>query len=163
MALVEMAKASGLELLRPDQMNPMATTTHGTGELVRAAAGYGAERILLAVGGSATVDGGVGAAMAMGWRFQDGQGRSIAPGGAGLLNIERIIPPKKIYLPAVEVLCDVDNPLCGEAGAARVYGPQKGADRRTVEQLEAGLCHLAEIVGEQLGCEIADIPGAGAA
>jgi len=162
-ALVEMAKASGLELLRADQMNPLQTTTYGTGELIREAVEYGAERILLAVGGSATVDGGVGAATALGWRFLDGQGRPIALGGGGLEDIERIVEPSGLELGAVEVLCDVDNPLCGSQGAARVYGPQKGANREAVEQLERGLLHLAKVVRSQLGCEISEVPGGGAA
>jgi len=162
-ALVEMAKASGLELLRADQMNPLRTTTYGTGELIREAIEYGAERILLAVGGSATVDGGVGAATALGWRFLDGQGHSIALGGSALEHIERIVKPSGLELGAVKVLCDVDNPLCGSQGAARVYGPQKGADRETVEQLERGLLHLAEVVRIQLGFEISEVAGGGAA
>lgn len=163
MALVEMARASGLELFRADEMNPMKTTTYGTGQLIKAAVEYGAERILLAVGGSATVDGGVGAAAALGWRFLDGQGHSISLAGGGLEHIERIVEPSGLELGAVEVLCDVDNPLCGSQGAARVYGPQKGANRETVEQLERGLLHLAKVVRNQLGCEISEVPGGGAA
>ena len=162
-ALVEMAGASGLELLRTDQMNPLKTTTYGTGELIKAAIEYGAKRILLAVGGSATVDGGVGAATALGWRFLDGQGQSIGLGGGGLERIEAIVEPSGLEICPVEVLCDVDNPLCGDDGAARVYGPQKGANREMVEQLERGLLHLAKIVRRELGCRISDVPGGGAA
>jgi len=162
-ALVEMAKASGLELLRGEKMNPLRTTTYGTGELIREAIEYGAERILLAVGGSATVDGGVGTATALGWRFLDRRGHSIALGGGGLEDIETIVQPGRLELGAVEVLCDVDNPLCGSQGAARIYGPQKGANTETVEQLERGLLHLAKVVRSQLGCEISEIPGGGAA
>ncbi|MHC4745472.1 MAG: glycerate kinase, partial [Planctomycetota bacterium] len=112
-ALVEMAKASGLELLRPEQMNPLKTTTYGTGQLVKAAVEHGAEKVLLAVGGSATVDGGVGAAMAMGWRFLEEQGREIALGGGSLEEIDRIVKRRQSKSVVVEVLCDVDNPLCG--------------------------------------------------
>jgi glycerate kinase len=162
-ALVEMAAASGLELLRHDERNPMMTTTYGTGELIAAAVEYGAEKVYLAVGGSATVDGGTGAARALGWRFVDGRGEELAYGGGQLRDLVRIIPPAAAVGVGVEVLCDVDNPLCGSAGAARVYGPQKGADARMVEELEAGLSNLAEVVEEQLGCEIRDVPGAGAA
>lgn len=162
-ALVEMAKASGMELLSPKQTDPLKTSTFGTGQLIHAAANYNADKILLAVGGSATVDGGVGAAQALGWKFLDSKGRQIGFGGEQLENIARIIKPDKLNLPEIEVLCDVDNPLCGEDGAARVFGPQKGATPEVVEQLEAGLKHLAKVVKKQLGTEIDKIPGSGAA
>jgi glycerate kinase len=162
-ALVEMAKASGLELLSAEQANPLRTTTFGTGQLVRAAADYGAEKILLAVGGSATVDGGVGAAQALGWKFLNKDGNEIGFGGGQLESIDRIIAPDELSLPDVEVLCDVDNPLCGENGAAMVFGPQKGATPEMVERLEAGLSHLAEVVRQQPGKQIDKIPGGGAA
>ena len=162
-AVVEMATASGLTLLRAEQRNPLKTTTYGTGELIQAAVDYGAHRVLLAIGGSATVDGGVGAATALGWKFLTAQGQEIGLGGGQLLSIDRIIPPKHAVGAAVEVLCDVDNPLCGEHGAARVYGPQKGAMPEMVETLDAGLAHLAWVVNNQLGRDIAELPGAGAA
>jgi glycerate kinase len=198
-ALVEMATASGLPLLKPEQRNPLKTTTYGTGQLIRAAIDYGANRILLAIGGSATVDGGVGAAMALGWRFLAEDGQEIGLGGGRLSRIAKIVAPIRStgILPvshrqdadatrshgrdgcathgqdahateapggvAVEVLCDVDNPLCGEHGAARIYGPQKGATPEMVEELDAGLAHLARLVKEQLGRDIAELPGAGAA
>ena len=161
-ALVEMASASGLELLSSEQMNPLKTTTYGTGELIQAALEYGACKILLAVGGSATVDGGLGAAMALGWKFFDSQDNPIPLGGAALEKIAQIVRPESLKLVPVEVLCDCDNPLCGEQGAAKVYGPQKGATDRMVEQLEKGLAHLANIVSKQLGRDI-NVPGAGAA
>jgi len=174
-AVVEMATASGLTLLSLAQQDPLKTTTYGTGQLVKAAVEHGAERILLAVGGSATVDGGVGAAMALGWRFLDREGRDVPLGGGSLARIAQIIPPpdlkcnpqSAIHNPQltvpVHVLCDVDNPLCGEHGAARVFGPQKGATPERVEVLEAGLAHLADMVKDQLGRDIIDLPGAGAA
>ena len=162
-ALVEMAKASGLELLSPKQFNPLKTTTFGTGQLIRAAANYGTDKILLAVGGSATVDGGVGAAQALGWKFLDSNGKEVGFGGGQLEDIAQIIRPGKIDLPEIQVLCDVDNPLVGKDGAAMVFGPQKGATPKMVEQLEAGLNHLAEVVKQQLGIEIDKIPGSGAA
>jgi glycerate kinase len=161
-ALVEMASASGLELLSQDQKSPLETTTYGTGELIKAAIEYGAQTILLAVGGSATVDGGVGAAMALGWQFLDNNGKSIPLGGAGLSRLSKIIKPDSLDLPEIEVLCDVNNPLCGEHGAAKIYGPQKGAAPRMVEQLENGMKNLVEIVKKTLHCDI-DIPRAGAA
>jgi glycerate kinase len=176
-ALVEMATASGLPLLKPEQRNPLKTTTYGTGQLIKAAIDYGASHILLAIGGSATVDGGVGAATALGWRFLTSDGQDIGFGGGQLARIATIVVPVR-SVPArasretpcgvttnvtVEVLCDVDNPLCGEHGAARVFGPQKGATPEMVEQLDAGLAHLARLVKEQLGRDIACLPGAGAA
>jgi len=161
-ALVEMATASGLPLLRPEQRNPLKTTTYGTGQLIRAALDHGANHILLAIGGSATVDGGVGAAMALGWRFLTKE-KEISLGGGQLRSVERVILPPHPLNATIEVLCDVDNPLCGEHGAARVYGPQKGATPEMVEQLDAGLARLARVVKEQLGRDIACLPGAGAA
>jgi glycerate 2-kinase len=161
-ALVEMAAASGLTLLGAGERNPLLTTTGGTGELIRAALERGARHLWLAVGGSATTDGGVGAAMALGWTFLDAAGRPVGPGGAELERIARLVPPVRDW-PAVEVLCDVDNPLCGEHGAARVYGPQKGATPEMVARLDAGLRHLGELVGAQLGVDILALPGAGAA
>ncbi len=162
-ALVEMATASGLELLSPQQRNPLLTTTYGTGQLIAAAVEYGARKVYLAVGGSATVDGAVGAAGALGWTFLDSEGKELPLGGGQLGRLKKIIPPRRALGTPVEVLCDVDNPLCGRRGAARVYGPQKGATPQMVEQLEAGLLNLAAVVREQLACEIQDTPGAGAA
>ena len=161
-ALVEMAQASGLELLSPEQMNPLKTTTYGTGQLI-AAASVRAKKLLLAVGGSATVDGGVGAAMALGYQFLDKAGSPIEFGGGQLGRIHRIVQPDSLNIPPVEVLCDVDNPLCGPNGAAKTFGPQKGATGEMVAQLEAGLAHLAGIVKDQMGIEIDKVPGAGAA
>jgi glycerate kinase len=165
LAVVEMAQASGLVLVNSQQQNPLETTTYGTGELIRDAIKRGAEKTLLGVGGSATVDGGVGAAMALGWQFLDSNGAPVGHGGGELERIARILPPPALRfpLPALDVLCDVDNPLCGEHGAARVFGPQKGATPEMVERLAAGLRHLAELVKTQLGKDIASVPGAGAA
>lgn len=164
-SVVEMATASGLERLSPGQMDPMKTTTYGTGELIKAAEEYGARKILLAVGGSATVDGGVGAAMAMGWIFLNDNDELVPLGGGGLERIAKIVQPstdKAKHIP-IEVLCDVDNPLYGENGAATIYGPQKGATPEMVKRLEAGLAHLAHLVRDQLHIDIANVPGAGAA
>ncbi|MBI9021065.1 MAG: glycerate kinase [Verrucomicrobia bacterium] len=147
-AVVEMAVASGLPLLKPDERNPMVATTYGTGELIKAAAEKGAQKILLTVGGSATVDGGVGAAEALGWVFPA---------------IGKMVPPENLSLPEIDVLCDVTNPLCGPNGSAHVYGPQKGASPEMVEMLDGRLSALADAVKEQLGKDIADLPGAGAA
>jgi glycerate kinase len=161
-ALVEMASASGLELLSAEQMNPLKTTTYGTGELIKAALEYGACKILLAVGGSATVDGGLGAAMALGWKFLDDQANPVQLGGEVLEEITKIVKPENLNLVPVEVLCDCENPLYGDKGAAKVYAPQKGATDKMVEELEKGLTHLADLVNGQLGRDI-NVPGAGAA
>ncbi|HNY79487.1 MAG: glycerate kinase [Sedimentisphaerales bacterium] len=162
-AAVEMASASGMQLLRREQLNPLKTTTFGTGQLIRAALDRGAERILLGVGGSATVDGGVGAATALGWEFLAGDGTPVGLGAGALAEIVEIIPPDRDMDVPVDVLCDVDNPLCGPHGAARVYGPQKGATPQMVETLDSALAHMAELVSSQLGIHVRDLPGAGAA
>ena len=164
-AFIEMAKASGLELLRPDALDPLRTTTHGTGELLALALGRGAGRLWLAIGGSATVDGGTGAARALGWRFLDRGGGDVALGGGALERVAAIVPPESLPHTGVtiEVLCDVDNPLLGVRGAARVFGPQKGATPEMVERLEAGLATLADVIERDLGKNVRDLPGAGAA
>ena len=161
-ALVEMASASGLTHLRPAERNPLLTTTYGTGQLIQAALDHGARHVWLAVGGSATTDGGAGAAMALGWQFLDEQGRPVGLGGGELERIRSLIAPDRQW-PSVEVLCDVDNPLCGEHGAARAFGPQKGATPGMVARLDAGLQHLGRLVQAQRGVDILALPGAGAA
>jgi glycerate 2-kinase len=167
-AVVEMAAASGLPLLEPDQYDPLRATTYGTGDLIRAATEKGAEKILLTLGGSATVDGGVGAAEALGWRFWDEKGRPTPACGHPSVGgdfpmVEKIEPPENLVLPEIEVLCDVTNPLCGPKGAAQVYGPQKGATPEMVKALDARLSGLAESIFRCLGKEVRDLPGAGAA
>lgn len=162
-AVVEMATASGLEMLAGDRRDPMRTTTYGTGELIVAAIEHGAKKVMLTVGGSATVDCGIGAAIAMGWRFVDGDGKDFCIGESRLTDIAEIVRPVKDIDVEVEVLCDVENPLCGDSGAARIYGPQKGATAEMVEELEAGLAHVAGLARDQLGVDIAEMAGAGAA
>jgi glycerate kinase len=161
-AIVEMARASGLALLNDDQRLPLRTTTYGTGQLVAAAMQRGAREVLLTLGGSATVDGGTGAARALGWRFVDAQGNDVPLGGGGLVRIRRIIPPRR-SMPAVNVLCDVTNPLCGFRGAAEVFAPQKGATPVQVRQLALGLENLADLIESHLGIRVSDLPGGGAA
>jgi glycerate 2-kinase len=167
-AVLEMAAASGLALVPPDRRNPLLTTTYGTGELVRAALDSRAERVLIGIGGSATNDGGAGAAQALGVRFIDGDGRPLPSGlsGGGLSEIVRIDlaarDPRVGRVP-IEVACDVDNPLCGPRGAAAIYGPQKGATPEHVRVLDSNLAHLAELIKRDLGKDVRDIPGAGAA
>lgn len=163
-AVIEMAAASGITLLRRDQLNPFETTTLGTGELIRAAIEHGAKHIFLALGGSATVDGGIGAAHALGWRFYDKENNELPPIGGRLPAIARVErPDTPIDMPPLTILADVTNPLCGETGAARVFGPQKGATPEQVEQLAAGLQQLAELLRKQHGMDVLPIPGGGAA
>lgn len=163
-ALVEMAVASGITQLPRERLNPLETTTFGTGQLIAAALARRPERLLLAVGGSATVDGGVGAAMACGWKFLDREGRAIPLGGKGLSRIETIVPPvRELPWPPVEVLCDVTNPLCGPCGAAAVYGPQKGATPAMVAELDEGLARLARMISVAGAGSVAEVAGAGAA
>lgn len=165
-ALVELAAASGLTLLPGGQPDPRGATTYGTGELVRAALDAGATRLVLAIGGSATTDGGTGLASALGVRFLDAAGAPLPPGGGALTRLDRVdVSALDRRLGAVEVVvaCDVDNPLTGPAGAAAVYGPQKGADPDDVAALDAGLTRLAEVLRRDLGIDVAEVPGAGAA
>ena len=162
-ACVEMAQASGLMLVDPEQRNPRFTSTYGTGQLIAAARDMGAKTVWLGVGGSATVDGGMGAAAAFGWKFLDMDGAELDPQGESLARIASVVPPAEMDLPAVVVLSDVENPLLGELGAARVFGPQKGADPATVEFLEQGLGQLACRVSSQLDLEIGEMPRGGAA
>lgn len=161
-AVVEMAAAAGLPLVG-DRLEPHRTTTYGAGELMAAAARRGAGRIILGLGGSATNDGGCGAACALGVRFLNGAGEAFLPVGGTLDQIVRIDMSGRMDLPEIIVMCDIDNPLCGEHGASAVFGPQKGADAEMVQRLDANLRHLAEVVRCDLGIGIEDLPGAGAA
>jgi glycerate 2-kinase len=163
-AVVEMAQASGLPRVPPDKRDPCRTTTRGTGELIAAALRRGAARLVLTLGGSATNDGGTGAAAALGWRFIDAAGRDLPDGGAALLRLARIVPPAEpLCRVPVQALCDVTNPLCGSRGAAAVYGPQKGATPDQVRDLDRALAVLGERIRADLGQDVADLPGAGAA
>ena len=162
-AIVEVAASSGLTLVPEGRRNPLLTTTFGTGELIRHAIEKGARRILLAMGGSATVDGGTGAASALGWQFLDDQGQVLAPGGQSLARLATIVKPFPRPFPEIMALCDVQNPLLGKSGAARIFAPQKGATPEMVELLEAGLSRLSSTVFSQLGLHIDQQPGAGAA
>ncbi|MCB0573750.1 MAG: glycerate kinase [Saprospiraceae bacterium] len=163
-ALVEMAKASGLPLLRPDERDPLKTTTFGTGMLLSDAVAAGARRIVLAIGGSATNDAGMGMAAALGWQFLDKAGNGLSPVGASLEAVDRIVPPENGAFPPTDLICDVDNPLFGSRGAAHVYGRQKGADDNAVERLDRGLRHFSAKVEQALGKPgLSETPGAGAA
>ncbi len=164
-AVVELATASGLGLLPGGRPDPLRASTRGTGQLVAAALASGVERLVLAIGGSATTDGGTGLAAALGARFLDRAGAELPPGGGALSDLDRIdvsgLDPRLRDVEVV-VASDVDNPLTGPHGAARVYAPQKGASPEDVAVLDAGLVRLAEVLRRDLGVDVA-AAGAGAA
>lgn len=165
-AVMEMAEASGLALLKPRERNPLKTSTYGTGEMIKHALKFGVRKILIGIGGSATNDGGTGMASALGIRFLDARGKTVTPDGGRLdkivsIDISGIDPRLKGV--EIEVACDVDNPLTGRNGAAQVYGPQKGATPEMVKQLDAGLRSLAAVIKKDLGLSILKVPGSGAA
>lgn len=165
-AVMEMASASGIELVTPADLDPMGATTYGTGELILAALESGASEIVLGIGGSATVDGGSGMAQALGYRFLTAEGMECARGGAALPTISGIdaagVTPV-LARSRVRIACDVTNPLLGDSGAARVFGPQKGASPKMVEELERGLANLAEVWIREAMLDSVDQPGDGAA
>lgn len=164
--IVEMAGASGLELLSEDRRDPRRTTTQGTGELILAAAAFEPVQMIVCIGGSATNDGGAGMAQALGVRLATAEGSDIGPGGEALLELASIdvggLDQRLRNLPFL-VACDVDNPLCGPEGASAVYGPQKGAAPDDVALLDRALGHYAAVLHRDLGLDIRDTPGAGAA
>ena len=165
-AVIEMAAASGLPLLGREERNPLVTTSWGTGQLIQAALDHGVRKIIMGIGGSATVDGGAGMAQALGVRMKDPSGHDISPGGMNLEMLDSIDisgMDGRISSVQFQVACDVDNPLLGEKGAARVYGPQKGATPEMVEILESGLSRFAAVIRKETGIEVSNIPGAGAA
>ncbi|GAB3259898.1 glycerate 3-kinase [Larkinella harenae] len=162
-AFIEMSQASGLRLLRSHEYNPLTANTFGTGQLLLDAVRRGVSHIVLGIGGSATNDAGTGMAAALGWQFLDEQGNYLQACGGNLSQISRIIPPASSPMPTVDVACDVTNPLFGPNGAAVIYGPQKGASAEDIKLLDHGLQHLAKLILDQFGVDLATIPGAGAA
>ena len=165
-AVIEMALASGLALLEPDERNPLLTSSRGTGDLIKAALDQRVKAIVIGIGGSATNDGGVGMARALGAKFLDAQDRELADNGGSLIKLSRIDLSgldQRLKHTVISVACDVDNPLFGPHGAAYVYSPQKGATPVMVKQLDGGLRRLAAVAQKDLGIKIANLPGAGAA
>ena len=164
--VIEMAAASGLNLVPPQKLNPLLTTTYGTGELILAALERGCRKLIVGIGGSATNDGGAGMAQALGAKLLDTKGVPLAFGGAALADLEHIdvttIDPRLADCDII-LACDVTNPLCGPQGASAVYGPQKGATKEMVVKLDAALAHYAEVIERDLGIDVRDVPGAGAA
>jgi glycerate 2-kinase len=163
--IVELASASGLALITPDQRDPRQASTYGFGQLLEAVRKAEVEEIIAGIGGSATNDGGAGMAQAIGYRLLDVAGRDLPRGGAALVNLDRIVRPAEAVhgLGLIRVACDVDNPLTGPKGASYVYGPQKGADDDTVRELDHALAQLAKVIERDLGIDVADMPGSGAA
>lgn len=165
-AFIEMAAASGLPLVPDELRNPLVTTTYGTGQLIRFALDAGCRKIIIGIGGSATNDGGMGLAQALGVRFLNVQGIELDRGGQYLEQLDRIdleqLDPRLANTEVI-VMCDVSNPLCGEEGAAAIYGPQKGATPEMIERLDRGLAHYAAVIKAQLGIDVLNLRGAGAA
>ncbi|MBM1198293.1 glycerate kinase [Pseudomonas fragi] len=165
-AIIEMAEASGLQLLKPEQRNACITSTFGTGELIRAALDAGARRVILAIGGSATNDAGAGALQALGLGLFDAQGNSLPRGGLALAHVARIelagLDPRLAEV-RFEIAADVNNPLCGEHGASAIFGPQKGASAEQVRLLDQALGHFADHCASVLPKDVRHEPGSGAA
>lgn len=165
-AVIEMAQAAGLHLVDPARRDAKIASTFGVGQLIKAALRAGCRELLIGIGGSATTDGGAGALAALGAHFRDANEVILPPGGAALARLAsidlRFFEPK-LERAQITLLCDVSNPLCGENGAARVYGPQKGASPRDVELLDAALLHFSGVAREKLGFDCSNQPGAGAA
>jgi len=163
-AVIEMSAAAGLPLVE-DRKNPSLTTTYGVGELIRHAVTNGCKNLVIGLGGSCTNDGGAGMAAALGVKFLDREGKEFIPTGGTLCRIDKIDTSEMMDLSGltITVMCDVNNPLCGDNGASKVFGPQKGADRDMTEFLDRNLRHYAEVIKFQLNRDIIDMPGAGAA
>ncbi len=163
LAVIEMSNASGLWRLSPTELAPLQANTFGTGQLMRHAVQRGARTLLVGLGSSATTDGGIGMAEALGYQFLDAADQPLAAIPANLPALARIRAEHALALPQVIAACDVQNPLLGERGSAHVFSPQKGADQATVHQLELGLLNLAQVVARDLAHDFRDAPGAGAA
>lgn len=165
-AIIEMAAASGLNLLTEEERNPMKTTSYGTGQLIKAALDHGCKKIIIGIGGSATNDGGVGMAQALGFKFLDKNDIEIGFGGGQLNQIAKIdmsSADERIKKTNFIIASDVKNELCGPNGASIVYGPQKGATPEMVKILDKNLRHLANIIKKDLSKDILKVPGSGAA
>ncbi|MCL2057153.1 MAG: glycerate kinase [Oscillospiraceae bacterium] len=163
-AVIEMAACAGLPMVKGRE-NPLLTTTYGVGELILKAARVGAKNLIIGLGGSATNDGGCGAAAAIGYKFTDKTGKAFVPTGGSLKDIAKISGGKPPELDGIKItaMCDIDNPLYGTQGAAHIFGPQKGASPDIVEALDAGLMHLAKIIARDIGTNVHKLPGSGAA
>lgn len=165
-AVIEMCAASGLDLIPAKRRNPLHTTTYGVGELIKAVLDYDPTEIIVGIGGSGTVDGGMGMAQALGVKFYDDKCNELGLGGQELEKTSSIDVSdldSRLKRSSVRIASDVKNPLYGPSGAAYVYGPQKGATPEMVRKLDNGLRNFARVIKDQLGIDVSDIPGAGAA
>jgi glycerate 2-kinase len=165
-AVIEMAAASGIELLAPEELNPANTSTYGTGLLLKAAMEAGFRNIIIGIGGSATNDGGAGMAQALGFGLLNQKGKSIGAGGGSLAEIHSISKTHVhtfLHETQITVACDVRNLLLGTSGATHIYGPQKGATPEMVEELEKNMVYFNRILQQEFGINFAEIPGSGAA
>ena len=165
-AVIEMAEAAGLKYLSKKELAPLDAATFGVGKLIRAAVAAGARSVIVGLGGSASNDGGAGCAAGFGFRLLDKHGRPVPPGARGLLKLEKIfLPTDAASLARIKIiaLTDVDNPLTGPRGSARVYGPQKGAGPADVVVMEKALLHYARVIKRELGIDIKDLKGGAAA
>lgn len=166
-AIIEMAAASGLPLLRPEERNPWLTSTHGTGEMIMDAIRRGCRQFLVGIGGSATNDAGTGMLQAMGFRFYDANDKEITHCCGGtiqdIVRIDDTHVPDSVRSSTFTIACDVDTPFCGPEGAAPIFAPQKGADTAMVQQLDAGMTSLAKVIEDKYHINIVPIAGAGAA
>lgn len=165
-AFIEMAAASGLELVKPAQRNPLTTTSWGTGELISHALDAGVKHIIIGIGGSATNDGGAGMVQALGAKLLTSEGKPIGQGGGELDRLSRIDISgldKRLADCRIEVACDVTNPLTGEEGASAVFGPQKGATPEMIERLDKSLAHYAQVIAHDLDMDVLNLSGGGAA
>lgn len=166
-AILEMAAASGLPLLQPEERNPWLTSTYGTGEMIMDAIERGCRNFLVGIGGSATNDAGTGMLQAMGFRFYDANGEIIEYcAGGRMQDIARIDDsqvPETVRQSVFTVACDVDTPFCGPEGAAPVFAPQKGADAEMVARLDAGMASLAKVIADKYAVDVVPVAGAGAA
>ncbi|WP_148051885.1 glycerate 2-kinase [Atlantibacter hermannii] len=165
-AFIEMAEASGLSLVPLEQRNPLITTSRGTGELILHALDHGARNIIIGIGGSATNDGGAGMVQALGAKLTDAAGNAIGNGGGSLIALNTIdisgLDPR-LKECTIRVACDVTNPLVGEKGASRIFGPQKGATEAMIVELDRNLGHFADVIKKSLRVDVKNVPGAGAA
>lgn len=164
-AVIEMAACAGLPLVE-DRKNPALTTTYGVGELILAAAKRGVSKIIVGLGGSSTNDGGCGAAAAIGIRFLNAAGEAFVPTGGTCANIADIdFTNRAKELDKIEIvtMCDIDNPMYGPTGASYIFGPQKGADEKLVQELDAGIYNLSQVIARVTGKDISHVPGSGAA
>lgn len=165
-AFIEMAEASGIKLLKPDEQSCFYTSSFGTGEIIKDAIEKGAENIILAIGGSATNDCGIGMASALGYKFEDKNGLNLKPIGKNLTQITNINSNEvlsKLKSTKFKIACDVSNPLYGTNGAAFVYGPQKGGTEDEIIQLDKGLKHISRLFFRFFNQDVQNIPGSGAA